>query len=787
MAIRQWHTLLCMCSVMLVTSASAAPLETKRAFTVDDAFEQAQLYDVLPRRDPRSGRPFLFSADGRRVFFIVGRGDAKLKTYHFNLITYNIDDIRRFANGHLGRTPSSKVVLSVDDPRKTIWDNVRSSAGIKNVTEIAQDKLLMLATDQKGIHQVFIADIASGDVRKLTSEKSRVLDYVYLNGQDKILYTTPDTSSRSTHCKKRTGFPVRDMTLYDAICFRDGSSFYEVRQRGDPDPGFAVLHSLSLSSGAKAVEVASGISLDGQLSDIVLSPQGDRAILRLRAKQPPAEFAEAFFASRTYKESLARFPGVDQDVVKPRTRYRYYGILDFENGRLRALHEFLPTEMPPEAAPDRLRGNGQPAWLSESQLFLPAVEKLGDGVGGFNIQITAYGYEATSATRPSGQQARNLTALADDGSTQRCIDFPVRQGMPQDGLPLCYIERPASNVRLVLDQSADRPPTVIAEDTKTGAKRALFRLNPQFDRFTFGSVEVLRWSDKDGQEWTAGLVLPPNYRPGHRYPLVIQPSYFFPDHFLVDGPPIDAPPYAAQALANKGIIVLQVGIAYKGGYDRSRAELIANLEKAIEALNQRNLIDLDRIGMTGFSAMGRLTFTMALYSKYALAAVIISDSASPTITGYTFAHGLEYPGMLDVEWAMCDTKPWGSGIRRWVSQNPFFHLDSLKSAVLITTSEAFITDWWDAYAGMRRLKKPVELYFHTSGGHPILRADSALADYQLTIDWYDFWLNDRESDDPEKAEQYKYWRELRRRKRVAEAGSPPAPSLNLLRCSKEPH
>lgn len=780
---------------------------TKRPFTFVDGFNQTQLFDIRPRRqETESAKRFLFSSDGKKLFLITGRGDAERKTYQFSLLMYDTDAIMSYLNGVSTTPPVPKTIASFDDTRKTIWDTIHESTGIKNVTAIDDNLLLFIATDVNDTHQLFSVDLKNGQIRQLTSQAYRVTDYTILKDRNEVLFTTPDPTPRSKHCKK-ISFPVREMSIYDAICFRDGLSYYETRDRNDPRPDVANLYKLALKPGAKPVQIASGISLYSQLADIVLSPSGKSGVLRLWSKKAPASLEKAYQASHFYQEDLKPYVGFDPDVAKTgysMTAFRYFGLINFDDNRIVPVHEFLLPkqggtylgEIPPAS---------QPVWLAENQLYLPDVEWLGpytgNGDGGaqeltrrgdFTVKITGDTYHASMADNllpvhlaaTSAPTLTSASAAQEEDITQRCIDFVRLKNMPQDNLPMCYVEHARLGLRLVLDQNFDRPPTLIAEDIKTSRQKTLMRLNPQFDQLAFGKVEILSWKDDNGLKWTGGLVLPPDFKPGRRYPLVIQPGYFPSYRFLIDGTVFDAPPYAAQALANKNIIVLQVEISQRGTrYDDERQAIINSLDKAIDILHQRGFIDTRRIGMTGFSAMGRLTFSMAIFSKYQLAAVIISDSASPTITGYTFAHGVSYPGMLDVEWAMCDSKPWGSGISNWVRQNPFFHLDSLKTAVLITTSEAGITDWWDAYAGMRRLKKPVELHYNTSGGHPIIRPDAALADYDLTVDWYDFWLNNRESSASEKVERYEYWRELRRRKQITETTSPAAPPLRAMTCS----
>jgi len=66
------------------------------------------------------------------------------------------------------------------------------------------------------------------------------------------------------------------------------------------------------------------------------------------------------------------------------------------------------------------------------------------------------------------------------------------------------------------------------------------------------------------------------------------------------------------------------------------------------------------------------------------------------------------------------------------------------------------------YAGMRRLRKPVELYYTPYGAHSQVQPLYWLNSAQGVVDWYRFWLKDDEDPDPTKAEQYKRWREWRK-------------------------
>src|SRR3546814_1938411 len=51
--------------------------------------------------------------------------------------------------------------------------------------------------------------------------------------------------------------------------------------------------------------------------------------------------------------------------------------------------------------------------------------------------------------------------------------------------------------------------------------RRLSELNPQLGKYTFGKSRVLDFVSEDGEALQAALVLPADYQPGKRYPMVL--------------------------------------------------------------------------------------------------------------------------------------------------------------------------------------------------------------------------------------------------------------------------
>ena len=69
---------------------------------------------------------------------------------------------------------------------------------------------------------------------------------------------------------------------------------------------------------------------------------------------------------------------------------------------------------------------------------------------------------------------------------------------------------------------------------------------------------------------------------------------------------------------------------------------------------------------------------------------------------------------------------------------------------------------WQPFAGLRYLKKPVELVMINTDEHVITNPVERLASQGLSVEWFRFWLSGEEDPDPAKAEQYKRWRGLKK-------------------------
>ena len=139
-----------------------------------------------------------------------------------------------------------------------------------------------------------------------------------------------------------------------------------------------------------------------------------------------------------------------------------------------------------------------------------------------------------------------------------------------------------------------------------------------------GTVETIRWRSKDGTQIEGVLRKPSDFQEGRRYPLAFVvhggPTWASRE-MLLDGD--DLRYYPTVALASRGVLVLKPN--YRGSLGRGQAFLELNagnlgigdlwdLESAIDALDERGLVDRGRACCMGWSQGGYISAMAATHS-----------------------------------------------------------------------------------------------------------------------------------------------------------------------------
>ena len=715
----------------------------KRPVTVADAIEMTRSGD---NRSDRTGNVALFSPDGSKFAFVTQKSDLQRDVVTYEMWVFD-------------------TASALKSPKPQLVAKLSSSS---NRPAIAQpqwlpdnDTLVFLGEQPGETPQVYKVRCSTKALEKLTKQSTPITQFSMTDRGDAFVYlAAAKEEPLFSDDQRRRGFFVPS-----------GRQWYDLYlNRRDPYQ----LEIYFKTAKMNAAERIGAIQEADWFTDLRISPDGEHALVRAFNTAPPSAWND-------YKLKLSD-PGVVTQSA----------CIAGEVGQ--CPHQFLLVDLTKKAiepvldAPNVIMGEQTlAAWTPDNTILLVNAPLPLDSTTTEERSRRERNVYVAEVTLPSRQvhviderekllpafsverdeeAGRLLTRPA--GKIGKPFEFRKQAGKWKITELDTSAADPKAPLSVTLGEDINTPPKLIATDPKTKEQTVLLDLNPQFAKLTFGHVEIFRWRNRNGLPAAADLYYPTNYVSGNRYPLVIQTHADTRENFWIDGPYTTA--YAAQALANKGLFVLQMNIG-ADPYDKTGLEedlktestsqeapfFVSFVESAIDELNHRGLISRDRVGITGFSRTVYHGEYLLTHSSYPFGAAVMADGADLAY-GWCVIHPFFH--------SFCETMnggpPWGDSLPNWEKESPSMRLDKINAPLLMQSITGPLGEW-EIYTGLRWLKKPVELLnFYPEGVHELVKPQQKYLSEQSAVDWYCFWLKGEEDPDPAKAEQYKRWRELRK-------------------------
>lgn len=735
--------------------ADAAARGGKRPPVVADLVEMTRLVDPDAGLASFVLEPVQISPDGRYFAIATQRGDIAAGRNIYTLTVYDGAEALDYIDGVRAEHPTGTEVLHTGSQSNDI-----AISGLRWLPD--GHTLAFIAALDDAPAQVFTWDARVRSLRQQTHHPRPIRAFDLVPGSNSIAYIAT--------------IPNRNELWDDPVFPVDGLSVHQIVQQGRENivPRYQLYVSPTGAASRRAAGVrplGDGFLVPyGSLPPMALSPDGRRLVV---AASLPLSADDRSDGAPTDSGGTAQiYPCPQRPALRCAEQYVLY---DLDTGVRQPL---------PQARAGSYRtgsyGVGVPAahWLDDDRVLLGSVLVPASASGmepprPITLEVNVKTGATTPVTAlPPPDSHQRLLAVEAEGPDRATLVFQGGNGDGQErrafvrtgtGWREATEQRPATQALAVrLDQDYNQPPEIVGEDTRTGARKPLTDLNPQFRGLALGKEELFTWKDAAGADWSGTLILPSDYRPGVRYPLVIQTHLFAPHQFIADGA---APgPYAAQALAGKGMVVVQMGGKLEGFGTRRELEINRQgIEGLIDALDTRGLIDRAHVGLIGWSGLGMTVDYMMVFSSYPIAAATTADGDSTGMYGYADQYGrgagLE---LMQYYEGMVGGYPWGDGLKAWVDNNPVFHLDKTHTPLLIEQLGGnYMSGAWDMFAILKRLNKPVEWLLYPRGTHVLVKPAERRASMQANVDWYCFWLKGEEDPDPAKAEQYARWRQLR--------------------------
>lgn len=731
-------------------STFAACRSDQRLVTVADSIEMTEI--ATPSQQSGADPVALFSPDGLHFAIVLTKGDLGANTNVYTLMIF----ATRVAPK--SRRPEAVVTMASNSNLPAISDLV----WLKN-----SRTLLFLGEKPNSPAQIYSFSIVTKKLRALTHHPRSIVSYSASDDAGTIVFEADPAPVDIVRTPRtlRDGFVVDGQEL-TSILF----SGYRNRQSMD-----FMSRDLFVQVGPNQPKKVALEDAVWPLHTLSVAPDGRYALVEAYARRIPPEWTRygsgVFHVYVTAQKSPSALSVVET-----------YLLLDTRTGSLSTL---LGT--PKEWWHDGFQwlDRGRSLILSNSYLPVEGVSQAEqrereDHPSVVEIELPSKKFtqiDREQLNASSWNEATNQLTLVGRGTNANIRKVYQRHDSrwvlePRAGDSIAPKQ---ANPAVGVEQGMNKPPTIWIFDPESKQSVPLLDPNPQFSHLCFAEEKEIKWKGTDGQDTEGGLYLPPDYVPGQRYPLVIQTHAFDPSQFWIDGPWHSG--YAAQALAARGIAVLQMGYSHTGRSTPSEAPgVMASLEGAIDSLDQQGIVDPNHVGLLGFSrTVFHVAYTLT-HSKDHFAAATLADGVDG---GYfqTIAFGeVAAPDAIAVNGG----PPWGESLREWIERSPLFNVGAVSAPLRLESyGMNAALGLWGWYSLLSRRKMPVEMIVLPDAPHLLVKPWERMASQQGNVDWFAFWLKGEMDPEPSKADQYTRWQRLRSLQEESGQAVPDTPSPRI--------
>ena len=330
---------------------------------------------------------------------------------------------------------------------------------------------------------------------------------------------------------------------------------------------------------------------------------------------------------------------------------------------------------------------------------------------------------------------REVKRLLENGQCYTCSNRSDSEVVSEDGERMAYFAE---------DTQHDRDLWMV--DSQFQSPRQLTHLHPELEKYKMGEARLIDWFSLDGEPLHGALLLPPDYRQGMRYPLVVfcyggvslSDSM---DRFGFDGPG----PLNLQLLATRGYAVLLPDAPLQLG--TPMLDLAKTVLPGVDRLVELGIADRDRLGIMGQSYGGYSTVAMISETKRFRAAIEVDGYAdtlgiygSMAQDGSSFGIDVEEHGLGSM-----GGSPWQFR-DRYLENSPILYFDRVETPLLIVQGTRdpivpmFLAD--EIFVGLRRLGKEAEYQRYDGEGHDpnYWSHDHQVVFCEQMIRWFDVHL-----------------------------------------------
>ncbi|MCS6886199.1 MAG: S9 family peptidase [Acidobacteriota bacterium] len=269
-------------------------------------------------------------------------------------------------------------------------------------------------------------------------------------------------------------------------------------------------------------------------------------------------------------------------------------------------------------------------------------------------------------------------------------------------------------------------------------------LNPQVADWLFGESERIAWQARDGLEIEGVLIKPLDYKPGTRYPLIVnvhggpEAADLMGFNFGISafGLMMSARGYAVLMPNYRGSIGRGVKYNLADQGDMGGKEFTDILD-GVDYLIARGIADPDRLGIGGWSYGGYMTAW----------AVTQTNRFKAGMMGAGIANWISFMGLTDIPYENAESH-WGHKIfsdpKLYAERSPVEQASKARTPVLIVhgavDSRVPLSQGQEFYSRLRFEGVTTQLVIYPREGHGLVEPSHQRDYFERLFEWYDRYL-----------------------------------------------
>ena len=308
-----------------------------------------------------------------------------------------------------------------------------------------------------------------------------------------------------------------------------------------------------------------------------------------------------------------------------------------------------------------------------------------------------------------------------------------------------------SNAVLYREMSFIAYPDLQLTDLGFGHFNRLTNINPQQQKYNWGTVELVSWKSYHNLDSLSGLLYKPeNFDSTKSYPMIV---YFYERntqnyHRYYAPKPTASIVYPTEYVSNGYLVFIpdvkyEIGKPAQGAYDC----IVSGTRSLIQS---HRYIDSSRLGLQGQSRGGYQTaqlITMTSLYKCAMAGAPVSNMFS-AYGGIRWGTGLNRAFQYEKGQSRIGKTIWEAP-DLYIENSPIFHLPKVTTPLLIMHNDGDgAVPWYqgiELFNGLRRLQKPVWLLNYNGDEHNLKKRANKI-DLSIRMkDFFDYYLQNNEA------------------------------------------